>query len=121
VSTFDSNSRGIDRIGQCLINPVAVLEIQGTFDQSTLYVNDLYANPKIIINSLIPFTVFANDALQFDYNDALKITNSTPLLISLTRGSPFVSFYIDSTQPSTTTSSYFRGDLDNYNSVNAYS
>ena len=68
MSTFDSNGRGIDRITQCSIDPVAVLEIQGAFDQSTLYVNDLYANPKIIVNSLIPFTVFQNDALQMDHN-----------------------------------------------------
>lgn len=79
MSTFDSNGRGIDRITQCTIDPVAVLEIQGTFDQSTLYVNDPYLNPKIIVNSLIPFTVFQNDALQMDHNEALRITNSTPL------------------------------------------
>ena len=79
VSTFDSSGRGIDRITQCTIDPVAVLEIQGTFDQSTLYVNDLYLSPKIIVNSLIPFTVFQNDILQMDHNEALRITNSTPL------------------------------------------
>lgn len=56
-----------------------MLEIQGTFDQSTLYVNDLYLSPKIIVNSLIPFTVFQNDILQMDHNEALRITNSTPL------------------------------------------
>ena len=68
VSTFNYLGRGIDKISQCSINPVAVLQIQGTFDQTTLYVNDPYANPKIIVNSVIPFTIFQNDALQLDHN-----------------------------------------------------
>ncbi len=58
VSTYDYNGKSIDKITQCSITQVNVLEITGTFDQTTLYVDDLYYNPKIIVNSLIPFTIF---------------------------------------------------------------
>jgi len=79
ISTFDSNNRGIDKITQCTIDPVNVLELTGTFDLTTLSVNDNYATPKITINSLIPFSIFQNDILQFDHNEALSITSSTQL------------------------------------------
>ncbi len=59
--------------------------------------------------------------MEMTHVDALVITNSTPLEISLTRGSPFVSFYLDTAQPSTSTINYFKGNIDNYNSGNAYS
>ncbi len=58
VSTYDLNGKMIDKISQCSITPVIVLEIIGVFDQTTLYVDDNYSNPKIIVNSLIPFTIF---------------------------------------------------------------
>lgn len=111
VSTYDSSGYGIDTISQCTVDPVSVLELQGTFDQTNPYVNSPYANPQILIYSQIPFNIFQNDGLQFDHNASLQITNTTPLYITLTRGSPFVAFYLDLTQPSNSVTSYFVGNL----------
>lgn len=80
---------------------------------TTLKVNSNYPIAKIMVSSLIPFTVFQYDTLQIDHNEALKITNSTALQVKFTRGSTFVSFYMDNSQPATTTSKYFQGNLDN--------
>lgn len=121
VSTYDSSLRGIDKISQCTIDPVNVLELSGIFSMTALKVGDNYSNPKISINSLIPFTIFQYDTLELDHDSALTITSASSLQISFTRGSPFVSFYVDSTQPATSTSKYFKGNLDNSNEAQAYS
>lgn len=48
--TFDSLGRSIDRINECSINPLDVLVLNARFDNTSLYVNDPYRTPKIIIN-----------------------------------------------------------------------
>jgi hypothetical protein len=50
VFTFDSLGRSIDRINECSINPLDVLVLNARFDNTSLYVNDPYRTPKIIIN-----------------------------------------------------------------------
>ena len=68
VSTFDSSNRVIDRITQCTIDPISVLELTGVFDRTTLKVDDAYPIPKITIDSVIPFPIFQGDSLQLDHN-----------------------------------------------------
>ncbi len=58
VWTFDSFGRAIDRITQCNISPLEVLSLNANFDNTSLNVNDPYRTPKIIVNSVIPFTIF---------------------------------------------------------------
>ncbi len=116
VFTFDSFGRAIDKISQCTINPLNVLELSGTFDNTSLNVNDPYRTPKITVNSVIPFTIFYDDILQLDHNEAMSITSLGDPWISITRGSSvFVSFKHDTTQPITATTRFFRGDMDNTN------
>lgn len=120
VFTFDSVGRAIDRITQCSINPLNVMELSGFFDNTSLNVNDPYRTPKIIINSVIPFTIFTDDSLQLDHNEAMSITSLGTHWISITRGSSFfVSFNPDTTQPVSATTRFFRGDMDNANEASA--
>ena len=87
VLTYDSFGRAIDKISQCTINPLTVLELNGAFDNTSLNVNDPYKTPKIIVNSVIPFAIFYDDVLQLNYNEAMSITSLGTPWVSITRGS----------------------------------
>lgn len=86
VQTADGNSRIIDSLSRCTINPVCVTSALGTLQNTTqLMVNSLYNNPQINLLLTTPITFQVSDEVEAYYTPIGDLATSSSCSVGTLR------------------------------------